>query len=449
MPDFFTVSQVTNRISQLIDSDKALKGVRVRGEISGWSVREPHIYFGLKDDKAYISCVYFGMGPYVKDIYDDGMLVDVEGDIRVYAKRGVYQLYVKRMQKKSTVGELYERFEILKRRLEAEGIFAAERKLPIPSMPKNIGVITSRDAAAFQDILKSLRERGSGARVYLFHTSVQGERAKYEIANAIRRANVYGNLDVLIVARGGGSIEDLWPFNEEIVVKAIASSKIPVVTGIGHETDITLSDLVADKRCHTPTEAAECVTPKRTELIGMLDMKMNAINNVMEQRIAALEQYIDGLFDKIRRFDPMLTLKHRQEILNEHMRRLEKAIVNVLSMKGNLVSTYSFRLTSASPYHRLSTVETTITYLKNRLIKAMDNGLKKRIGLMEKVEMELEALKPGNVMKRGYALVRDSSGRIISTVRAVQVGEIVNVGFYDGHFDSEVKEKWYDREEVL
>ena len=145
----------------------------------------------------------------------------------------------------------------------------------------------------------------------------------------------------------------------------------------------------------------------------------------------------------------MLTLKHRQEMLNEHMRRLEKAIINVLSVKGNLVSTYSFRLTSASPYHRLSTVETTITYLKNRLIKAMDNGLKKRIGLMEKVEMELEALKPGNVMKRGYALVRDSSGRIISTVRAVQVGEIVNVGFYDGHFDSEVKEKWYDREEVL
>jgi len=449
MTDFFTVSQVTKHISMLIDSDKTLKGIRVRGEISGWSVRGPHVYFGLKDENAYISCVYFGMGPYVKDTYDEGMLVDVEGDIRVYAKRGVYQLYVRRMQKKSTIGELYERFERLKRQLEREGIFAVERKRSIPYMPKNIGVVTSRDAAAFQDILRSLSERGSGANVYLFHSAVQGDMAKYEIVDAIRRANAYSNLDVLILARGGGSIEDLWPFNEEIVVRAISSSNIPVVTGIGHETDITLSDLAADKRCHTPTEAAECITPKRTELMGIIDMKMNAINNVMNRRIDAIEQYIKGRFDKLIRFDPLLILKHREQILNENIQRLKKAAANMLAMRETMLSTQGIRLVSASPIHRLITIETDILRIKKGLVKAIEDILSKRIGLMEKAEAELNALKPGNVMKRGYAMVRDASGKIISTVNAVEVGDMVDVGLYDGHFDSEVKEKWYGRKEVF
>ncbi|MDN5338219.1 MAG: exodeoxyribonuclease large subunit [Thermotogaceae bacterium] len=290
-PVIYKVSQITSKIKELLETDPELIDVVVEGEVSNWKIRGDHAYFVLKDEEAVLNCVMFGAVHRARNI-EDGFHVLAYGRIGVYEKRGQYQLYCEQIQVVSKVGLLYQRYEELKNKLRKEGIFDKPKKV-IPVFPKRIGVITSRDSAAYRDIYKVISKRYPLVEIYLFHTSVQGKEALVEIPKALKIADKY-SLDLLILARGGGSIEDLWAFNEEVVVKSAFNLKTPLITGVGHEIDTTLVDFVADLRAPTPTGAASAAVPDIEELRHRLDL---LLKNILSKLIAKLRM-LDDLIKK-------------------------------------------------------------------------------------------------------------------------------------------------------
>ncbi len=395
-PRVLTVTGMTQYLRALLESDEILRDVWVSGEVS--TLAKPssgHIYFNLKDSSATLKCVIWRQNAMrVKSVLETGMAVEVHGYVSVYDAGGQYQLYVDAIRMAGE-GLLFQEFMRLKALLEAEGLFDLERKRALPAFPKKIGIVTSPTGAALQDMLNTLQGRFPLVEVVLAPAVVQGEEAPPKIVQAIRQLNQLPDVDVILVARGGGSMEDLWAFNDERVVRAITESRIPVVTGIGHETDTTLSDYAADLRAPTPTGAAVLVTPDKDDLLANL---------------AGLQTELDDVFDR----------KIRQQ-------------------RQNLLSTQS-QLNFLSPLNRIRNNQQRLDEVISRMQRVFDHRASLNVSRLGGLSARLNALNPMQVLQRGYAIVSDENGKIVSSVTEVEAGKQVSVRLIDGILESEVKQ---------
>jgi exodeoxyribonuclease VII large subunit len=392
----FTVSQINAYLRDLIESDPLLQDVWVQGEVSNLSrPKSGHMYFTIKDSQASLRCVMWrGQVAQLATLPQDGDEVEVHGGISVYEAGGQYQLYADRIRPLGE-GLLYQEFNRLKEKLEAEGLFAPERKRPIPEVPGRIGIVTSPTGAAIRDMLDTLRRRYPLVEVILAPAAVQGDTAPVEIIAAIQNLNEYVHPDVILVGRGGGSIEDLWAFNDEGVARAIAASTAPVISGVGHETDFTIADFVADLRAPTPTAAAELATPDQVELRNRLLENLVYLARVMGA----------------------VTQDHRWTLM-EVNRRLERA----------------------SPEGRLRTDRQRLDDLIQRVGLVLSHHLRLQRTRLGGMQQQLIALSPEGVLLRGYAVVTKEKDGVVKRVKDVKTGDALNIRVFDGEFGAEVKE---------
>jgi len=391
----YTVSEINAYLRDLMENDRVLQDLWVQGEVSNLSrPKSGHIYFTVKDSQAALRCVMWrNQVAALSYVPQDGDSIEVHGSISVYEAGGQYQLYADRIRPLGE-GLLYQEFNRLKQKLEAEGLFAPERKRPIPEVPRLIGIVTSPTGAALRDMLNTLRRRYPLVEVVLAPTAVQGESAPGEIIQAIKILNEFAHPDVILVGRGGGSIEDLWAFNDENVARAIAASESPVISGVGHETDFTIADFAADLRAPTPTAAAELATPDQVELrsglLEFLGSLAHAMGIVAQDRRWSLEE----LSRRLDRSSPEGRLRTDRQRLDELVRR------------GGMVVSHRVQLQRA----RLSGMQ-----------------------------QQLVALSPQGVLGRGYAVVSKKEGGVVRRVKDVDAGDALNIRVSDGEFGAEVK----------
>lgn len=400
--EIYSVSYITRYIRELFEVDFTLQDVWIRGEVSNLTqAPSGHVYFTLKDEAAQIRCVLWrSQAARLTQLPRDGDGIVAHGRVSVYEAQGVYQFYVDMVQPVG-VGLLYLQFEALRKKLESEGLFAPERKRPLPPYPQRIGVVTSPVGAAIRDILHVLRRRYPIAEVILAPTLVQGDEAPPQIVAALRALNDYPDIEVIILARGGGSIEELWAFNDERVARAIAASQIPVVTGIGHETDFTIADFVADLRAPTPTAAAEMVAPERTLMLETITRYGQRLEYLMEQRVREGELRLGTLRARLGRASP-------QAILEGHAQRLDDITRTMMSMMEHVLSLRQERLAGRAA--------------------------------------QLQSLDPQHILERGYAVVsRTDSGEVVRRRGQVASGDGIQVRVSDGHFRATVDSKESER----
>jgi len=391
----FSVRDLTTYIHNLFDADDTLSSVWVQGEVSNLTkARSGHWYFSIKDADAQLKCVMFrSAAQYVKVDVKAGDEILVHGRVSVYDARGEYQLYADQIEPIGGVGDLYRQFEELKAKLEAEGLFAQECKRVIPAFPKQIGIVTSPTAAAYQDMQNVLRRRFPMVEVILSPSLVQGKDAPLQIVQAIQRLNQFTDVDVIIVARGGGSIEDLWCFNDERVARAIVASEIPVISGVGHEIDFTIADFVADLRAPTPSSAAEVATPNQDDLLVDLDrltMDLNAI------------------------------------------------YASMLDKKKNQLRQIQQRLRYATPRTPITSAQTKISDLDARLERAMTQHLSRLKERLSAKQDSLESANPSAILKRGYAIVTDENGTIIRSADDVNADDKLSIQLHDSSINVKV-----------
>lgn len=395
-PVAIEVSELTRYLRQLLESDEILRDVWVRGEISNLSrPRSGHVYFTLKDQDAALRCVIWRPNAIKiqrRVALKDGLEILTHGGIGVYEKSGQYQLYVDAVQSAGE-GLLYQEFVRLKAALEAEGLFDESRKRPLPERPRSIGIVTSPTGAALQDILNTLRSRYPLAEAVLSPSTVQGDAAPPEIVAAIEALNRRVRPDVIILARGGGSLEDLWAFNDERVVRAVVASGAPVVTGVGHETDFTLVDFAADVRAPTPTGAAVMATPDMAEISTELARLRQHLSDVYREKVEYLQVELDETRLRLQHMSPDWRIRDSIQRLDELSERVLRACQNSI-----------------------------------QLMRVRSKGLQNR----------LAALNPESVLDRGYAIVSRSDGAVVRSTRQVQPGVQVHVRVSDGKFSARV-----------
>ena len=399
--DIFSVSQITAEIKALLDG--AFPAVWVEGEISNFThhFASGHMYFTLKDEKAELRAAMFrGYNEHLKFPVENGMMVLANGDISVYEARGQYQLLVRRMEP-AGVGTLYLAFEALKKKLEGEGLFDESRKQSLPPYPFRIGIVTSGSGATIQDIRNVLSRRAPHLELILRPTLVQGNAAAEDIISAIGELEKIGDLDCIIVGRGGGSLEDLWAFNEEKVVRRIAAATVPIISAIGHETDLTLSDFSADLRAPTPSTAAELVSPALSDIRSGLDEVAWRLGEGLKNRVQSSWQQLDGQVSRYGFQQPRVLLERGTEYLNETAERLARNVRVILAMKNANHGSVSGRLS---------------------------------------------AVNPTAILERGYAIPYTlPDKRNLKSVRGVKKGDRFSLHLSDGKLESEVKKISKDR----
>jgi exodeoxyribonuclease VII large subunit len=396
IPSSWTVTDLTRYLRELLESDELLQDVWVKGEVSNFSrPASGHLYFTLKDISASLRCVMW-RNAVIRQTYTphDGDAIEVHGAISIYEMGGQYQLYAD-LFRPAGEGALYQEFLRLKAMLEVEGLFAPERKRSIPSRPMRIGIVTSRTGAALQDMLNTLRRRYPLVEVVLAPTPVQGDEAPAGIIAALQDLARIAKPDVIILARGGGSIEDLWAFNDEGVARAIAASPIPVITGVGHETDFTIADFVADLRAPTPTAAAELATPNQADLRLDLASLNDRLNHLLQSFTSDLRWASKELQNQLKRNSPLNQIQSNSQRVDELDRRL-----------------------AATTDHLFQLARIQLT------------------GLMQR----MAALSPTAVLERGYAIVTNQAGSAVLSIGQVRRGEALNVKVSDGDFGVHVDE---------
>lgn len=408
----------------------------VRGEISNFvAASSGHWYFSLKDDAAQVRCVMFRHKSQFLDFRPaNGMQVEVLALPTLYEARGDFQLNLEKMRP-AGLGALFEAFRRLKDRLEREGLFDAARKRALPLLPRQIGIVTSPQAAALRDVLRTLHQRMPNVPVVLYPAPVQGEGAGERIARAIQAASARAECDVLIVCRGGGSIEDLWAFNEESVARAIAGSAIPVVSGVGHETDFTITDFVADLRAATPTAAAQAVVPQRGEMLARLAQYQARLRRAVQHR---LEQGWQGL-DLIQRrlLHPAQRVQLQRQRLEEWERRLRVAAHTALQRQQQRWQRQASRLFAVRP--AVARAEERLVVQQGRLRIAMQHALARHEVRLTAMQQHLLHLDPQQVLARGYSLVRDARGRLVSKAAQLAAGDPLQITFASGSADVRVE----------
>jgi exodeoxyribonuclease VII large subunit len=430
------VSELNRRARALLEN--SFPPLWVSGEISNLTKHSSgHWYFSLKDEKAQVRCVMFRhRNQYLDFAVKEGMQVEARVNVSLYEPRGDFQLNVETMRP-GGLGALYEAFAKLKAKLEAEGLFAEERKRPLPAFPARIGIITSPQAAALRDVLTTLKRRMPTIPVVLYPTPVQGRGACLNIAQAIRTANKRQECDVLILCRGGGSIEDLWEFNEEIVARAIADSAIPIVCGVGHETDFTIADFAADMRAPTPTGAAELASPNRADLAHKVDVLADRLSRQWLRNIEIRMQHLDHLSKRL--VHPGERLRHQAAQLGQLKQRLAQAAQRGMDHRRWQVQQLRGRVFAASP--DLGRGRQIRTHLATRLALAMQQNLKHAQQTVANLTTHLAHLNPQAVLERGYSIVRDEAGRVVRDSSAVEVGSELGVTFAVGAVQTKVLAK--------
>ena len=391
-----SITQINEYIRTMMDGDSLLAGLAVRGEVSNYKVYPSgHHYFTLKDEGAALKCVMFRSSAVrLKFRPDNGMKIIAMGKISVYARDGAYQLYCSNMVLDG-VGDLYAAFEQLRAKLAAQGLFDQSHKKPLPQYPGTIGIITSSAGAAVHDMLRILRKRYPLTKVRLFPVRVQGTEAPGEIAAAISYANHFGLADLLIVGRGGGSIEDLWAFNDEQVARAIYASRIPVISAVGHEPDVTISDFVADLRAATPSNAAELAVPDQDALRQTLDTMSGAMTTALQRQLKAARKQLDMLSSSPALQSPVEYIHQRRKALD---------------------------------------------MLNTRLISAQSQSINRHKQRFLTSTAKLDAMSPLKVLTRGYAMMQSPDGQVIRSVRQVKNGDCVSVTVSDGTLTATVTE---------
>lgn len=349
--DAYTITGITAYIRSVLDQDEILRDIWIKGEVSNMrQYSSGHWYFTLKDTDAQLKCVMFRSDAAKQAIQpQDGDLVQVHGRISVYEARGDYQLYADQIQTAGAVGDLYQRFDALKQQLFEEGLFEDSLKQPLPRFPRQIGVVTSPDAAAFRDIQHVLRRRYPLAAVILSPTLVQGTTAPPQIVRAIERLNAHTQVDVILVCRGGGSIEDLWCFNDESVARAVVASQIPIVSGVGHETDFTIVDFVADVRAPTPSAAAEVVTPDQVELRSELQRQQADLLRIMQDHLTTHQSDLSQLQHTLARESPAQYIASSRQHIDDLTERMEISLKRQQALLRERLSARRAALNAASP----------------------------------------------------------------------------------------------------
>lgn len=440
-PKIFQVSDITREIKTVLEL--SFDDIWVVGELSNFKRHSSgHIYFSLQDSGASLSAAFFRQANRFLNFFPkDGDAVLVHGRIGVYEPRGSYQIIVDRMEP-AGAGARKAQLEARKAKFAAEGLFDPDRKRPLPAFPKVIGVATSPTGAVIRDILNVTRRRFPNVHILLAPCRVQGEGAAEEVAEAIRLLNQDGRPEVLIVGRGGGSAEDLWTFNEEVVCRAIAGSKIPVVSAVGHETDTTLADMVADLRAPTPSAAAELVVRNQAELLGGVYDLTDRLAQVMRFDLAARRTELMNLKDRLR--DPKSRLLEQAQRVDELAARLESAWRWGASRRLQQADNLAVRLRDRSPQKSLE---------KNRLaVDRLAAQLRASLGLMQsnwraRLERDagrLDALSPLGVLSRGYAIAFTADGKVVRTAADAQPGDRVDVRLHQGKLRTRVEETWPD-----
>ncbi|MBQ6135511.1 MAG: exodeoxyribonuclease VII large subunit [Bacilli bacterium] len=412
---YITVTQLTRYIKYKIDNDMNLNEVFLKGEISNFKAHtRGHFYFTLKDENARINAIMFSSNTRsMKFTPQDGMKVLVRGKISVFESTGAYQIYVEEMLEDG-IGNLYIAFEQLKKKLQEEGLFDPLHKKKISKIPNRVGVVTAPTGAAIKDIISTIKRRWPLTEIYLFPALVQGEEAKEDIVKQIKRADEFG-LDTLIVGRGGGSIEDLWAFNEEIVARAIFACKTPVISAVGHEIDFTIADFVADLRAPTPTGAAEMAVPQFSDVENYLNQIKIRLNNIILHQIKMNRRKLNDIQSRNIFKNPIVLYQAKEMIFSTILDRLRFSITNLVSKKEkeliNLKSSYVLQ----KPYQLL------------------DKKSNKYLQLLSK----LETLSPLLTLQRGYTMTK-KEGQVVSSCKKIKKGDLINIEFKDGNIDAEV-----------
>ena len=414
---YITVTQLTRYIKYKIDNDVNLNEVFLKGEISNFKAHSRgHFYFTLKDEGSRINAIMFASSTKkIKFTPQDGMKVLVTGKISVFEANGGYQIYVNDMLEDG-VGNLYIAFEQLKKKLEQEGLFKKEYKKEIPKIPTRVGVVTAPTGAAIKDIISTIKRRWPLAEVILFPSLVQGENAKEDIVKQIERAKDY-DLDTLIVGRGGGSIEDLWPFNEEMVARAIYNSRVPIISAVGHEIDFTISDFVADLRAATPTAAAELAVPDINTILTYLDTAKNRLYTSLTNIIDTKKLYLSKLSDSYVLKKPSNMYEIKIQYLDTLIDKLNKEI-------SIIIDNNKLRLSKDISSYILNNPSMLYKFKKQNL----DNLINK-----------LEVLNPMNTLKRGYAIIKKDN-TVVSDINNINVDDTINIKLNNGNIISKVME---------
>lgn len=431
-----SVRELNFAAKQLIESGLPL--LWVRGEISNFvSAASGHWYFSLKDEQAQVRCVMFRhKSQYLDWQPKSGAQVEVLALPSLYEARGEFQLTLEQMRP-AGMGALYEAFEKLKRKLEVEGLFAESRKRALPAFPLQIGIVTSPQAAALRDVLTTLARRMPGLPVVLYPTTVQGVGSAQKIAQAIELANKRKECEVIILCRGGGSIEDLWAFNEEVVARAIAASNIPIICGVGHETDFTIADFVADQRAATPTAAAQAAAPEQQELELRIQQFEQRMTRATLRQLERAMQQLDYLQRRL--IHPAQRTQQQLQHLGQLQQRLQSALTHTMQNQNWHLQTLQQRLRLA----RLDISLHSNRYVEigRRLKEAMLRAMERYDIRLVSAYQHLQHLDPQQVLARGYSMVRNERGAVVVDSATVALGERLQITFARGRAEVELKEK--------
>lgn len=438
-----SVGALTRRIRELLE--KGLGEVWVEGEVSNFRKQASgHVYFTLKDASSQLACVLFaGQAAQLRGIkFSDGAQVQIFGQITVYEARGNYQIIVRKVQERG-VGALQAKFEELKQRLAKEGVFDAERKRSLPKFPRRIGVVTSPTGAAIRDFLHVLDRRQRGIAVVIFPVRVQGKGAAAEIATAIRELGDAAGLgieplDVIVVTRGGGSLEDLWEFNEESVARAVAASPVPVVSAVGHEIDFTISDFAADVRAPTPSAAAEILSADTAELLGHLAQVSSRLRRSIGTRLETVRQHIESIRRTALFSEPARFLREGQQNLDRLSDDLERGGTGWVHARRLILERAAGVLGSRSPEKRISEALHHLANSRTMMKLFCDEGLQRLRSRLEKNAAVLGALSPPAALARGYTLTLGADGKLIRSAASLAEGDPLVTKFADGSVRSVV-----------
>jgi len=433
-----TVSQLNYTAKTLLEDN--LSAIQVIGEIS--NLNRPasgHLYFSLKDDRSQVRCALFKrQAQRLSFTIENGMQILVNANTSLYEARGDYQLIVNSAQE-SGDGALRKAYEQLKTKLEAQGFFASEHKKSLPTIPHSIGIITSATGAAIRDIQSVLKRRFPSIPVIIYPVMVQGNDAKYQINQAFITANQRKECDVLILARGGGSLEDLWAFNEEMVAKAIFKSRIPVISGIGHETDTSIADYVADFRAATPTAAAEHATPDVQHWKNQFQAYQQHLSQLIQNKILERARHLDWLEKNLNQQHPGKQLALKAQTLANLETRLGQALQYKLAQFKAQLQRQEAELMQCNPAYEVQQLKSRFTLLNVRLHSSIKNKLQQHSTQLQYLSATLNVVSPLSTLDRGYSITSSTHNKLIQSTQALQAGQIIKTRLSDGTFISQIQ----------
>ncbi|MGV3088315.1 exodeoxyribonuclease VII large subunit [Streptococcus suis] len=440
MVDYLSVSHLTKYLKLKFDRDPYLEKVYLTGQVSNFRKRPTHQYFSLKDDKAVIQAtMWAGIYKNLGFELEEGMKINAIGRVQLYEPSGSYSIVIEKAEPDG-IGALAIKFEQLKQSLTAEGLFKQEFKQQVPRFTQKIGVITSPSGAVIQDIITTVSRRFPGVEIVLYQTKVQGEGAAQEVAANIQKANSREDLDVLIVGRGGGSIEDLWAFNEEMVVRAIFESRIPIISSVGHETDTTLADFVADRRAATPTAAAELATPvTKADLLGYLNQQENRAYQAMTNRIKFRQSQLDKISQSVIFRQPERLYDGYVQKLDRLTSQLQTRMKEIFGDNKQASVLLQQSLQGLQLLQKVSRYQEQVSQLQRLLKSNMANIYDNKMAKADKLIEAMTMLDTSRIVARGYAML-EQAGRVIDSVEKIEKDEQLTIVMKDGRVDVEVKD---------